>query len=471
MESCLSTEARDEIEKLMPAKAQSDSEREVAFATMHEYLRKNQSTAYPQDKEAPCYNHACKKGCRVWPAKPSPQTFTVWVAGQTCKDVSRRGCRQGFTGPNTKTYLVWLGMVRSQAPDMITHEITCSNEARDRLHADLSDLYEIQTESLSPHEIGIPVSRARQFSVCVLRRQFTNVGSWKEFKDIFCSRCVATADVFFQPGLQHREEVARALAQKNGWFFPEGQRPGLDLVLSPAEFRRANQYRSRATQRGFGEQDFFCFDVAQEVGYGPISTLGPCLTSHNKIINGQTGEMLTGLDHLLLMGALLAAVLQVSLPASLRPMSHESCPIPSATCLGESTFPHVVTKYKCPFAEFAWQQRAQCGQWKDLAGNAMHQQLLTAVMLYFLSSVVRVPGGEFRCDGFQFHRGFTSDVLEDSQEQPDAAERADPRQDEDLENSSYKCPESGCLSSAQQPAQPAESAEDAGAKKRLRLSR
>ena len=62
--------------------------------------------------------------------------------------------------------------------------------------------------------------------------------------------------------------------------------------------------------------------------------------------------------------------------------------------------------------------------WKDLAGNAMHLQLLEAIMAYFLSAVVRVPA-EFRLSNFR--RGITVEMI-DSQTQ----DVESPSDDEDV---------------------------------------
>ena len=95
--------------------------------------------------------------------------------------------------------------------------------------------------------------------------------------------------------------------------------------------------------------------------------------------------------------------------------------------LGENAFSEVASKkYPCPFAEFAWASRAQSVPWKDIAGNAMHAQLLVAIMGYFLASVVPFSNS-FSFSLCQFRRGHTGDV--DSQEvDQDAFDDRDQRQ-------------------------------------------
>ena len=81
---------------------------------------------------------------------------------------------------------------------------------------------------------------------------------------------------------------------------------------------------------------------------------------------------------------------------------------------GESAFPRIQTKYACPFAEYAWRTRTHSAAWKDIAGNAMQLQVLTAVIAYLLSHVVPLS----QAPQLSFHRGFTSDCdLDDDQGQ------------------------------------------------------
>ena len=305
MHCCLTSQARRELDRLTPAKNQSVTERLNAFVSMDEYLKEHAVTALPRDRKAPCFIHTSADGCPVWPQKRGPDTFTVWVAGQTCKDVSRRGTRQGFAGPHTRAYIVWVHMVRSQTPDMIIHEITCSADAEDRLKADLEDLYEIQTcSALSPHMLGVPVQRYRQYSIAVLRQKYVQVGSWAEFLQVFESTCELSGDVYFQANDAHRAEVSRAMAQRNGWYVADGETPTLEEQLSPAELRRMQEYQAKARNAAISPGDFYCFDVEQEVPFGALTFMGPCLISHGKIVHGTRQVVATGLEHLLVMGAL-----------------------------------------------------------------------------------------------------------------------------------------------------------------------
>ena len=235
MQCFLSPEARKELDRLMPAKMQKVEEKLAAFESMDKFLKQNLASALPTDRLAPCFNHTSGDGCPVWPERDL-KTFTVWVAGQTCKDVSRRGSRQGFAGPRTKAYIVWVNMIRKDRPDMFIHEITCSEEAQQRLRDDLGDLYSILTcDSVSPRRLGIPVQRVRQYSVGVLQSKFVHVGSWQEFADIMASRCQVSGDIFFMADELHRSEVSKRLAQRNGWYTSGAELPVIEDQLTPAE--------------------------------------------------------------------------------------------------------------------------------------------------------------------------------------------------------------------------------------------
>ena len=310
LKGSLSARAREELDRLTPAKAQSAEARADAFDAMDKYLKEHSATALPRDVKAPCFIHSSVEGCRVWAddEPDGPRPFQLWVAGQTCKDVSMRGLRRGFSGPHTKTYIIWVAMVRSQQPDMFIHEITCSAEAAERLRADLEDMYEILTcDCLSPSLLGIPVHRPRQYSIGVLRGKYIHVGSWDEFRKLLRSKCQIAADVFFQATDEHRAEVGRNLARRHGWFVADGDEVALQDQLTPAEWRRVGEYQAKASKMQMAEGAFFCFDVEQEVKFGSISRMAPCLVSHGKIIHGQRLVLATGLEHLLVMGVSAAA--------------------------------------------------------------------------------------------------------------------------------------------------------------------
>eukprot|EP00439_Symbiodinium_sp_Y106_P036113 s8664_g4.t1 len=72
---------------------------------------------------------------------------------------------------------------------------------------------------------------------------------------------------------------------------------------------------------------------------------------------------------------------------------------------GENAFPHIHAKYDCPFTKHAWGTQSHSAAWKDIAGNAMQLQVLTAVMAYLLSNIVPIS----QTAQLSFHRGFTSD--------------------------------------------------------------
>ena len=305
MEECLSPEVRTELDRMCPAKSQSAVQRQHAYDAMNELLKNDLARAFPAQHTAACRMHPGKlHGCAVWPEPSSKGELCMFVAGQTCKDVSRRGSRQGFAGPNTRSYVVWLGMVRHRQPDMFLHEITCSSEAAERLEKDLGDLYDILTcACVSPHHLGVPVQRQRQYSVGVLRGKLVHLGSWEEFFQVMGSRCELTGAVFYAASAEHRCEVSQHMAKKQGWYHKPGQQPSLQEQLTPAEFRRFAEYQKVAGERGLGPGEFFCADVDQEVGFGDVSVLAPCLLSHGKIVHGREEFVATSLEHLLMMGA------------------------------------------------------------------------------------------------------------------------------------------------------------------------
>ena len=314
MEVVLSQDASAMLDSLMPAKCQDNDEKRQAYKDMGKFLKADLVANLPTDQRAPCLVHGAGSAftgpCSLWPEWVDPRDaglqdrVEVWVAGQTCTDVSRRGKRQGWAGPQTRSYVVWVSMVRKKKPSIFIHEITNSQEAADQLHLDLGDLYDIDTQAnLSPHVFGFPLTRMRQYSIGTLRGQVAWLGSWEEFVQLFSCRLALNGEVFFCAPAKHRVQVAQQFAKRQGWVFSGTDAPALHEILSPPELRRFTEYEKKFMEKGDSSGGFLCCDVDQEVQFGTAAPIIPCLISHGKLINMKTGDVATGLEHMVIMGA------------------------------------------------------------------------------------------------------------------------------------------------------------------------
>ena len=302
MHVCLSQPGKDDLAGMEPEKSAAPDVKAAAYERMIKHVKTHAADLFPRNQKGPCFMHGRLDGCEVFPKRTNPDSLLMYVAGQVCKDVSRRGSRQGFAGAHTKAYVVWLGMVRARQPELFVHEITTSAEAKDRLHEDLKDLYDIHTYNcLSPHDLGIPVQRLRQYSVGILRNKLLFVGSWQDFFSLLRSRCVLSGDIFFQSTREEQQEVARGMASRHGWYVGQGDCASLEEQLTPAQMRRFHEYKKLAQEKGV--TGFYTFDVGQDVGFGPLcQNLAPCLVSHGQLVHGQRDVVATPMEHLLIMG-------------------------------------------------------------------------------------------------------------------------------------------------------------------------
>ena len=232
MHVCMNMRARAHLSGMAPEKSASPDVRAAAHECMLAHVKEHAVDMFPANQKGQCFIHGGLDGCEVFPKRTNPNSLLMFVAGQVCKDVSRRGTRQGFAGPSAEAYIVWLGMVRARQPELFVHEITTSVEAQSRLHEDLSDLYEIKTyNSLSPHDLGVPVKRLRQYSFGILRSKLVFVGSWEDFFSLLRSRCGLSGDIFFPGTNAEREELARGMASRQGWFVAKGDSVSLEEQL------------------------------------------------------------------------------------------------------------------------------------------------------------------------------------------------------------------------------------------------
>ena len=101
----------------------------------------------------------------------------------------------------------------------------------------------ITTAALSPTDIGHPVSRNRQFSVCTLRDTVSLVTSWRDFFDTFGRKVIAPQKFLFEAPLRYVLQVKCDKARQHGWHArADGAEPPVDCCLSASAKRHLVQY-------------------------------------------------------------------------------------------------------------------------------------------------------------------------------------------------------------------------------------
>lgn len=319
MESVLTKEAQLELDHLAPAKSQNLDEKKKAYSSMATYLESNLPQVMPDDHKAVCARHSESKTkkvlCKVWPS-PSGRSGAgmmrskLWVAGQDCRDVSRRGHCEGFAGKFTRCYKVWIHMLRKARPKMFIHEITVSKQAAATLAEDVGDLFVLHTiKGLCPTMLGCPTVRPRMYTVGILKGVAVSTGSWQDFMELCGNKkCVIDGSAYVLAPHEDRLRVARLASQRKGWYTPEDTMPNLEDMCTPLEIGRLEAWQQKHKASASPGKPFIC-DVQQSDGFGSVSDMAPCLTSHGKLVLGNSADanksemtIAIGAEHMLMMG-------------------------------------------------------------------------------------------------------------------------------------------------------------------------
>ena len=127
-----------------------------------------------------CYRHAqfcpvqdvpsCLQEGGLSPCQP----LRVEIAGSTCVAWSSMGSHWGWLDDSSIPCLVWMHTTAAARPDMILHECTTSFQAEQFRPTFRSDVYSLQSLVTCPTDWGIPVERARRYTLMVLhtRRRY-----------------------------------------------------------------------------------------------------------------------------------------------------------------------------------------------------------------------------------------------------------------------------------------------------------
>eukprot|EP00959_Pyramimonas_sp_CCMP1952_P293068 6129290-Pyramimonas_sp.AAC.2 len=150
---------RRTLDELEPDPADDVATKEQQYIRMNEALQNDLSNAFRQ--EVPCVNqndgstppdradstmpldafdgvHLDKTGCG------GSRPLTIWIAGTTCTDHSKRGKLAKKAGASMRPWHIWCGLVKHKKPLIVVQEITPSPDTRRMLHRELHDLYAIQ---------------------------------------------------------------------------------------------------------------------------------------------------------------------------------------------------------------------------------------------------------------------------------------------------------------------------------------
>jgi hypothetical protein len=231
--------------------------------------------------EAYCY--ICKRPCKFVKEKSPENPFEIilWVSGNTCTPWSSSGGRRGWLDRLSIVNLVYLHFLSCTEPDLVINECTPSYDVSVLQQAlpsfDCRHLY------FGPHDLGLPVSRDRVYSILANLSTLTQTVPWTDelFKSTFGRVCIQDGTMFLTATPEQRKDFMDRVAmhrkippRSDGgtWsakhVMPVGHRQRLDVLMKAMDQK--------------GETSLF-IDVTQSFKFRRASDLIPCLMTRSWI--------------------------------------------------------------------------------------------------------------------------------------------------------------------------------------------
>ena len=363
----LSPGRRSQLDSMMPTARESPEVKAESYSNMLDAMLGDLSGTFC--KCAPCVLHpgesdqdgCCAKEVIVGSADvPKDGELTVWAAGTSCVNFSKRGKRECTSGSAMRPWKIWVALVRQHKPHMIFHEITISRKALAMLREDLSDLYCIHAAHVSPVDIGWPVDRPRQICLLTLKSTITFVGNWTHWFELFaCQVNISVAKLLAAP-TEYTRSVMAARARSHGHHVHPDQTVPIECCLSPCQYKHHLLYLA-AMAENMGPDGTFCYDVEQHPDFNMSGPFVPTLVSHGTVVVHSSSYtiILGGKQHMVAMGE----------------------PLFDAQQMGHN---HVSS-----FADLARSDVLAESTMKDLAGNAFHEAVFGLMLLYALAFTIK----------------------------------------------------------------------------------
>ncbi len=167
----------------------------------------------------------------------------------------------------------------------------------------------------------------------------------QRFVTSFSRRCVLSGDALLEAPREYTQTLMQQKARAKGHVFQDGEDIPLELCLTTAAYKRHLDYQAVMPRKC--ALDGCCFyDVEQNENFGSCSGLVPTLVSQGTIVDGRSVLIMSGLQHLAVMG--------------------------------EPVFEHQRSghPFQCMFQSLLDAGKLSEPAMKDLAGNAIHEPTL-----------------------------------------------------------------------------------------------
>ena len=282
------------------ASEQRSSDHDNIYDSMKELLGDMGKAALTE--RAFCHKHGTQ--CLLFEAQTDKQApLQVVVAGNPCRDWSRRGKQLRMAGQTARPWHIFVAQIRANAEsiDIVLCELTdCVPESLYR--ESFGDLFVLCSSVVSPKTLGYPMSRPRRYTIMVNAHRCSTTGSFQALMDMFCTKPQFPAsDYFMAPRIQVQSTRAQ-LARKRGHVFAAGQDVPDEFLLSPSAFRRLQEWQELLASRP--DKHDLLWDFGQNPGF---SLCGPCVptlteSSGCQIFGVAANREMIALEHMSTMG-------------------------------------------------------------------------------------------------------------------------------------------------------------------------
>ena len=236
----------------------------------------------------PCSTFGAVSGRKVF--------LAMTIAGSSCTAHSILGKRDTIIHPSFKYFLLFVAEQLELLPDIVVHECT-ELFPWELVYYFLHDHYSFTIyERLSPHQLGAPVSRPRQWLVLHKRGVVASIGSPAEFGWLFSRKVALSGHDFFAASQGDLLSAASVLARRRGQTVLGASQVDWESLLTPAQCLRLQAARDRARERGLHTK--FIVDLESNLSE-PKEHL-PCLVTHGLVWSEHRRRPAIGAEHLLI---------------------------------------------------------------------------------------------------------------------------------------------------------------------------
>ena len=158
--------------------------------------------------------------------------------------------------------------------DLIIHECTQHHPSELLFNRFLGPSHHILVWKICPPELGFPLTRVRQFTLCVSRARLLDMVPLTTPLPFFGARVVAKGSIFFAECQTHPQ------------------------IMWLGDFGRLRRYKELTEKAGMLETADLLVSVTQAPEYGAITTLAPGLLKRTKLWSMGRARHLTGSEAL-----------------------------------------------------------------------------------------------------------------------------------------------------------------------------